>query len=72
LLCNEDECPEEDHGLKNWRDTDRQPRHIVEMTLKTSPELMNALLSLLVVKERKQCGEGMRKNGRLEICLKSG
>jgi hypothetical protein len=27
----------------------------------THPELMNALLSLLVVNERKQCGEGMKK-----------
>jgi hypothetical protein len=43
----------------------------MEMTLKTSPELMNTLLSLLVVDERILCDKGMRESGRLEIFLKS-
>jgi hypothetical protein len=42
------------------------------MTLKMSPEFMNPLLSLIVIDDRKQCGEGVRKHGRLEICLERG
>jgi hypothetical protein len=52
-------------------DTDHQQRHIVEMTLKTSPKLMNALLILVVVNARKQCGEGMRESVGTEIYLKN-
>jgi hypothetical protein len=59
-------------AFKNWRDADRRTRHVLDMTPKTSPEFMNPFLRLLVVDERKQCGEGVRKSGRLEICLKSG
>jgi hypothetical protein len=54
-----------------WRDTDHQPRNIVKITLKISPELMNALLILLVINERKKCGKGMRESVRTEICLKN-
>jgi hypothetical protein len=45
---------------------------LVEMTLKTCPEFMNPLLSLLVVDKRTQCSKGVRKSGRLENCLERG
>ncbi len=52
------------YSLKNWRDTDRRLRHNVDMTLKTHPEFMKPLLSLLVIDKRNESGEGMRKSGR--------
>jgi hypothetical protein len=42
------------------------------MTLKTRPEFMKPLLSLLVIDKRNESGEGVRKSGRLEFCLERG
>jgi hypothetical protein len=63
--------PQDKHGLKNGGDTDYQPRYIVEMTLKISPKLMNALLILGVVNKRNLCGKGMRESAGTDICLKN-
>jgi hypothetical protein len=56
-------CLQEEHSLKNWWDSDHQPRNIMEMTPKTSPEHMIALLILLVINKSKQFGKckGTRK-----------
>jgi len=42
------------------------------MTLKTHPEFMEPLLSLLVIDKRNESGEGVRKSGRFEFCLVRG
>jgi hypothetical protein len=64
-------CPQEEHDLKNWRDTDSQPRNILEMTLKMIPEHMNGLLILLVINERQQCGKGMKKMSGLKFASRT-